>query len=120
MAINNPNTKLLGKGILEGKKRTLTKQLDFSTIDETFVGTFIFHHPTVLDRMNIGTLKSQLLQGMEGRTDVITDNIAHMTAVLSHVIDEAPEWFKINEIYDYEILDTVYETYNEWVNTFRK
>lgn len=116
----NANEKLIGQGILSGNKRVLEVELDFTEFDDSYKGKFVFHHPTLQDRMNIGIIKSQLLNGMEGKTDVVTDNIAFMTAVLSVVTDQAPAWFKINELYDYEVLNTVYETYNEWVNTFRR
>lgn len=111
--------KLIGAGIAQGKGRILEEIIDFTDIEAGLKGTFKFHHPTVFDRLQIGITKTQLLQGFEGSVDVITDNIAHMTATLTYVLDESPEWFKINEIYDYEILDRVYETYNTWYRSFR-
>lgn len=123
MMNNNVNgiqlQKIIGNGIAQGKERTLEKEIDFSDILPDKKGFFKFHHPTVFERMSIGLLKTQLTMGMEGSIDTITDNIAHMTATLTYVLDEAPEWFKINEIYEYEILDRVYETYFEWYNSFR-
>lgn len=116
----NPQAKLIGQGILAGKERKHTVEIDLTEFDQSYKGTFTFHHPTLVDRMNIGLMKAKMLEGLEGKVDVITDNIAHMTATLTYVIDDAPAWFKVNEIYDYQVLDTVFEVYNEWVGTFRK
>ncbi|BAK52962.1 tail assembly chaperone [Bacillus phage SP-10] len=111
--------RLIGKGILAGTGRQLTKDLDFTEFDPKYTGRFIFKHPTVLDQMNIDVLKTQMLQGFE-TPSIIADNIAHMSSTLTVVLVEAPEWFKINEIYDYEILDRVYEEYLQWYRTFRR
>lgn len=111
----------LGQEILKGTKRIKSVQLDFTDINEEFVGTFKFHHPSLIERMNIGVAKSRMLDGLEGRVDVLTDNIAHMTATLNFVLDEAPEWFDVNNpLLEYEILDKVFDTYIEWFNSFRK
>lgn len=114
------NKRVLGMQILQGKKRTHTVQLDFTHINPEYVGTFKFHHPTLMERMQIGVLKSQLLNGLEGKVDILTDNIAHMAATLEYVLDEKPEWFNADTLYDYEILETVYDEYIKWINTFRK
>lgn len=114
------NNRILGQQILQGKTRTKTEQFNFSHIDEEYVGSFTFHHPSLIERMQIGVTKSQFLQGLEGRVDVLTDNIAHMTATLDVVLDDAPKWFKVGALYEYEILETVYDKYAEWVSSFRK
>lgn len=116
----NYRLRLLGTQVNQGKRRTHSKHMSFTDIDESYVGTFKFHHPTLIERMQIGVIKTQLLQGMEGVVDVLTDNIAHMTATLEVVLDEAPEWFKMDAIYDYQILDAVYEEYIQWYNSFRE
>lgn len=113
------NERLLGQGIAQGKQRTHEKTFNFSDINPDFIGKFKFHHPSLVDRMNIGVLKSQMLQGLP-MVDVMTDNIAHMTSTLTFVLEEFPEWFKMNEIYEYEVLEKVYDEYTEWVNSFRK
>lgn len=119
MSENKQNLRLLGQQVQAGKKRIHVADIDLTHIDPEYIGKFKFHHPTVLERMQIGVLKSQLLQGMEGRVDVLTDNIAHMSATLEVVIDSAPDWFNVNNIYDYEVLDAVYEEYIKWYNSFR-
>lgn len=117
---DNKNARIIGQQVQAGKKRIHTVQIDLSDIDPEYVGTFKFHHPTVIERMQIGVMKSKLLDGLEGRVDLITDNIAHMTATLENVLDSSPDWFNVNNVFDYEVLDTVYEEYINWYNSFRR
>lgn len=112
--------RLLGQQILMGKQRTLTETISFPEIDKAYTGSFKFHHPTLIERMNIGVLKAKMLDGLEGRVDVYTDNIAHMTASLEHVLDEAPEWFYEQGLIEYEILEGVFDVYIKWYNSFRE
>ena len=114
------NNREIGQNVLLGKARTVVVQVDLTAFYEEGLGKFKFHSPTVIERMRIGVAKSQLLQGLEGHVDVLTDNIAHMTATLSVVIDDAPTWFDIDNIYEYEALEAVYDKYAEWNNSFRK
>lgn len=109
-----------GMNVMAGKQRVTNVDIDLSSIDPDYIGKFKFHHPTVMERMQIGVLKAQMLQGLEGRVDVLTDNIAHMSATLEVVLDHAPEWFNAGAIYDYEVLDAVYEEYAKWLATFRR
>lgn len=109
-------------GIQQGRRRTHAVEIDLSHIDPEYVGTFKFHHPSLMEKVEIGTIKAQLLKGLpQGSIDVIADNIAHMTATLQVVLDVYPKWFTLdlNQMYDYEILDTVYEEYAKWYNSFR-
>lgn len=113
----------LGRQILQGKKRTLKKQLDFSRFNPEWVGTFVFHYPSLFDQMQIGVAKARMLAGVPMQSvDPLTDNIAHMVATLNVVLDSAPDWFKVDELDydDYEMLDEVYETYASWRESFRK
>lgn len=109
----------LGQEIIQGNKRELVTQIDATHIDPSYVGTFKFHHPTVMENMRIGVVKSQLLGGLTN-VDVLTDNIAHMVATLSVVLDSKPDWFDVENMYDYELLEIVYDKYAEWYNSFRK
>jgi len=118
--MDNQQKRNAGLGVQQGKKRVHSKQMDFTQYDAEYVGTFKFHHPSVMERMQIGVLKAQMLQGLEGRVDVITDNIAHMSSTLEVVMEENPTWFVLSDISDYEILDGVYEEYVQWYNSFRK
>lgn len=109
----------VGMNIIQGKERKHEVVIDLSKYNPEYVGKFVFHHPTLFERMRVGVLKSQLLSGTEGQVDVITDNIAHMAATLQIVVDDSPKWFDINYIFDYEVLDEVYNEYFNWYNSFR-
>jgi hypothetical protein len=106
--------------INQGKRRTYTFKVDFSEIDERFVGTFTVHHPSQMERLQVGVLKAQLLGGVVP-LDTMTDNIATIVATLDVVLDEKPDWFDVfDDRLDYEILEAVYIEYINWVNSFRK
>lgn len=110
-------------GIQQGRRRTHTVEIDLSHIDPEYVGTFKFHHPSLMEKVEIGTIKASLLKGLpQGSVDIVADNIAHMTATLQVVLDSYPQWFEldINKMYEYEILDEVYEEYAQWYDSFRK
>lgn len=110
-------------GVQQGKRRTHTVEIDLSHIDPEYVGTFKFHHPSLMEKVEIGTIKAQLLKGLpQGSIDVIADNIAHMAATLQVVLDVYPKWFTLDltQMYDYEVLDAVYEEYAQWYESFRK
>lgn len=106
--------------INKGKKRTHTFAVDFSEYNEEFVGNFTVHHPTQIERMQIGIVKSTLLNGVVPM-DTITDNIAHIISTLEVVLDEKPDWFDVNDPdVEYDILWAVFEEYLNWVSSFRK
>lgn len=106
--------------INQGNRRTHTFQVDFSEVNENFVGSFTVHHPSQMERMYVGSIKSQLLGG-NLQVDLMTDNIATIVATLDVVIDSKPEWFNpySSEI-DYDILEAVFLEYTGWLNSFRK
>jgi hypothetical protein len=106
--------------IKQGKRRTHTFKVDFSEINEKFVGTFTVHHPSQMERLQVGVLKAQLLGGV-APLDVMTDNIATIISTLDVVLDDKPDWFDVfDDELDYEILEAVYLEYINWVNSFRK
>lgn len=107
-------------GIIKGKKRTHEFDVDFSDVDSTFVGTFKIHQPSQVELLDIGVLKSKLLNGAIN-PDVKVENLAIIMATLEHVCDEVPEWFNVTDPdISYEILEAIFLKYNDWVNTFRK
>jgi len=102
-----------------GKKFTHSFTLNFKEIRPDFVGDFIVHRPSQVERLQIGIIKSSLLNGLYN-VDLITDNIAHICATLQVVADKLPDWFNIDDPeLEYEILDAAYVNYINWVNSFR-
>jgi hypothetical protein len=103
-----------------GKKRTHMFNVDFTDINPNFTGKFTVHHPSQLEKLQIGITKSALLGG-NFAVDTSTDNIAHIVATLDVVLDAKPDWFDIDDPeVDYDILEQIYMEYLDWVNAFRK
>lgn len=102
-----------------GNKRTHTIAVDFSEINEEFVGNVVVHYPSQIERMRIGVLKAELLGGVE--VDVHTNNLAHILSTLDVVVDTKPEWLNASDpSLEYEIFEKIYLEYNDWCNTFRR
>jgi len=107
------------QSINQGKRRTYTFKVDFSEISENFVGEFTVHHPSQMERLQVGVIKAQLLGGVQP-LDVLTDNIAQIISTLDVVIDKKPDWFDpFSDDLDYEVLEAVYLEYMKWVDSFR-
>ena len=106
--------------INQGKRRTHRFDVDFSEYNEKFVGKFQLHHPSNMERLNMGVVKSQLLGG-NFNVDIMTDNIATIISTLDCVIDEKPDWFDVyDDELDYDIIEEVYKEYINWKSSFRK
>ncbi|AYP68588.1 hypothetical protein EalM132_00076 [Exiguobacterium phage vB_EalM-132] len=124
MSEQNPKLVTLRKealnNIIQGKTRTHEFTVDFTEVDENFKGTFVVHQPSQMELLEIGVLKSKLLSGAVN-PDVKVENLAIIMSTLEHVCDTVPSWFNIGDPdISYEILETVYMEYLNWVNTFRK
>src|SRR6185312_12160675 len=106
--------------INQGKKRKHSFNVDFSEINPDFVGRFVVHHPSQMERLQIGVIISQLLGGTLN-VDTMTYNIDMIVATLDTVVEESPNWFNPHrDDLDYDILESVYLEYTNWLNSFRK
>lgn len=85
---------------------------------EEFSGTFTIHRPTIGERINIGILEAQRLVGM-ANVDMYTGGLVHMVATLETIIDDAPVWWKPQEMRDVEVVTEVYNKYIDFLNTFQ-
>jgi len=104
----------------QGKGRTHSINVDYSDINERFVGRFVVHHPSQMEVLQIGTLKSALLGGNLS-VDVLTDNIATVISTLDVVLSEFPEWFDVfDPDVEYEIMEDVFLQYLSWRDSFRR
>lgn len=114
------NTERMLNKINQGKRRTHRIDVDFSDMGSNFVGTVIVHHPSQMDRLQQGVLKSNLLGGATN-VDQMTDNIATIISTLETVIDQKPDWFDVyDDEIDYDIIEGVYLEYIKWINSFRR
>ena len=107
--------------INQGNKRTLTLDLDYTDINESYVGKIVFHYPSQLEKLKIGTLRAQLLGGILPM-DIQTDNLALIFSTFDVVVDHKPEWFDYynNPEIETEVLVDLYKKYDEWLLSFRK
>ena len=117
--LNTLNSERMLQKINQGKRRTHRIDVDFRELNEDFIGTIVVHHPSQMDRLKAGVLKSHLLGGIEA-VDTLTDNIASIISTLDVVIDSKPDWFDVyDDILEYEVMEKVYVEYLTWVNSFR-
>ena len=84
-------------------------------------GTFVMHRPTIKERLTIGVVEANLL-GNTNRdaVDVVTRNIAHMVSTFKHVVDECPDWFDLESLTDYSVLEALYLKFMEKMSPFRE
>ena len=86
-----------------------------------YSGEFVLKYPSLKDKMDIGILRSKLTGGVPTQQlDVVTDNIAYMAATLIIVTVSAPDWFDIEIMEDYNVLDYIFTEYTKWTNSFRR
>lgn len=105
-------------GALQGSKKTHTIEIDYEDNGVQLLGKVVVHYPSLSEKLYMGVLKSQLLQGLI--VDTMTDNIAHISSTLEVVVDYKPDWFNIdNPELPYEVLEGVFIEYLEWVDSFR-
>jgi len=112
----------LGRKILQGRTRKYTVNIDCTDLKEGCHGQFTFHYPSLMERLQMGVRRSQLLDGIpENSVDLVTMNIAIMLSTLDVVIDQAPDWFNAANLDsdDILILKRVFEEYVDWQNSFR-
>ncbi len=110
------NIESAGSDIVNSHKRYHTFTVDHNG----YKGEFTVKYPSLLDRIRIGTLRAQYLDGVPIESlDILTDNISFMAATLQVVLVKKPDWFNLEVLYDYDILDYVHTEYVKWVNSFR-
>jgi len=85
---------------------------------EEFSGSFTIHRPTIGERITIGVLEAQRLIGLSN-VDLYTGGLAHMVATLETVVDDAPIWWKPQDLRDVEVIQEVYTQYINFLNTFQ-
>jgi len=106
--------KTVGDNVNKGGRFTKTIHLEF----EDFKGDITFHRPTIGEEREIGIRYNRYKQ--ETMVDIVTDNVCLFLATFDVVIDVSPDWWKPHELYDYELIEFVWEEYAEWRNSFRR
>lgn len=123
MALNDRSLKTLRLENLQkinlGNRRVKSISVDFSHINPKFVGTFVVHHPSQIENIEIGVIRAELLNG-NLNVDEMTDNLVTSISSLEVVLDSYPEWYNpFDPELDYEILEHLFVEYIKWVNSFR-
>lgn len=110
------------EGLIEGSRRTKVVNIDCSDLGyDEYIGKFKFHYPSIVERVKIGTDQANFLNRLPRESiDVYTNNSAYIMATLMNVVDYCPDWFKLNVIGDYRVLEKVFNVYSKWVDSFRK
>ena len=110
-------SELVQELIVGGKKVQHQFSIDYTDLQgNKFEGFFTVHRPTIGEKIRIGVLDSRLRQELD--VDIYTGNMSYMVATLLVVVDHSPDWWKPAQIYDFDLLAKVYNTYIKWNNTF--
>lgn len=96
------------------------KEFSFSVDINGYSGEFTMKYPSLIEKMNIGVLRAKFLDGVEvGKADTVTDNIAYITATFMVVCKNAPKWWNMDTLDDYEVMMGVWKEYDTAVSSFR-
>lgn len=107
-------------GIVDKEARTYTMQKTVAINGERREGMFVYHYPTVSDRIRQGIMQSQFLQGVPVESlDVVTYNIAYAMAFLASVTTQVPEWFRYEQMDSIDELQEMFVEVNDFVESFR-
>lgn len=115
------DTKEAAQMFFDANERTMTL-VDFklNVYGEEKHGNFKFKYPSVIERVRIGTLRAQMLDGAEEKSlDPITSDLTYIIAFLRVTMISSPEWFDYAEIDDMVGLRGMFTEVQEWVNNFR-
>jgi hypothetical protein len=100
-------------GILESAKKTTEIRVEDLVLTVKY--------PSMMETARIGVTRAKLLDGADNKSmDTFTDNLCYMLATLSVVTIKAPKDWNVFTLEDYEVLESLYEQYTQWVNSFRK
>lgn len=101
------------------KGSKFTKMIVLDTDD--YKGEIILHRPTINEMREIGIREARYRLGYgDAVLDVVTQNICLYLATFDVIVDKAPDWWKPAEMFDYNILEYVWEEYANWRMTFRQ
>jgi len=113
--------------LLVGNDEQLTYEMDLIVGKRNFKGQFTLRRPSVYDQTRIGIRIGELMSapGPDGYprrvyTDFYHENLALMLATLEVVIVKHPQWWKIDEVRDEELLAALYAQYKGWQAGFRE
>lgn len=102
----------------ESRIMGMTATLNVYGVKKT--GNFTFKYPSISDRIRIGTLRAQMLDGApEQSIDNLTSDLTYIVAFLRLTMKDAPDWFDFTDIDDVLGMRKMFNEVQEWVSNFR-
>lgn len=93
-------------------KIPLRKRFHFSKKGEDgtlYEGDFVVRRPNVIDQTKIQALRVRYTGGIKAEElDAGTLGLAESLSFLKSQIEEAPEWWKNDQVYDFDVLTALY------------
>lgn len=84
-------------------------------------GDFICKYPSVLDSLKIQTMASKLLEGTDLESLLESAVLqAFKIATNEVLLIKRPDWYKVDDIDDFDTINAVYEEVKNFADTFRK
>jgi hypothetical protein len=109
--------------IAESPKKLLNTHSFFIDVEsvtgKTFSGKFTVHRPTIGELIRVGVIEANSLGGLSN-VDLSTSMLAHMVATLDVIVDESPEWWKVRELRDMEVVQAVYDKCIAYLREFQR
>lgn len=100
--------------------RTMTGDFTFNVYGQEKTGRFTFKYPSVAERIRIGTLRAQMMEGAEEKSlDNLTSDLLYIVAFLKVTSVRVPDWFDILDIDDVVGLRRMFTEVQAWVSNFR-
>lgn len=104
----------------DAEARTMTFEATLNVYGHKKTGKFTFKYPSVTERIRVGTLRAQMLDGVEEKSlDNLTSDLTYIVAFLQVTAIKVPDWFNFVEIDDVIGIRKIFNEVQIWVNNFR-
>ena len=102
------------------EERTMSFNATLSVYGVEKTGRFTFKYPSITERIRIGTLRAQMLDGAEEKSlDSLTSDLTYIVAFLRITAVKVPDWFDFSDIDDVIGIRRIFNEVQVWVTNFR-
>lgn len=102
------------------EERTMSFDATLSVYGVKKTGKFTFKYPSITERIRIGTLRAQMLDGAEEKSlDNLTSDLTYIVAFLRVTAVKVPDWFDFSDIDDVIGIRKIFNEVQVWVSNFR-
>jgi hypothetical protein len=109
------------KMYFDAEERTMSFDATLSVYGQSKTGRFTFKYPSITERIRIGTLRAQMLDGAEEKSlDTMTSDLTYIVAFLRVTAVKTPDWFDLTEIDDVVGIRKIFNEVQVWVSNFRQ